>query len=330
MSLGDESSTSIYSFLQSQVVDKHKLIVRQTERETAQGPVYHAVDGGGHPTLLIPLDAAAIPSIEWENKLVSLSTRIIEVDGSPSNFLILQCLSDRVQSQFGHIVDDILDAVEHNSNDAAIVARKTLERWKELLREDRPRMLGVSELTGLYGELHFLDQLVFHHGPSALVCWTGPFGNRHDFEFPRDSVEVKATTGSNTMSVTFHGTRQLDYDPGQKLSVVVYQIERIPQGTSVPMLLERLIDAGVPRVELFERMEMVGYYEQDAVHYAPIQFNILGTKVVAVNSSFPRITRQTIATPSMLDSISRLQYSVDIGPLAGCNLSLDGLLGDVK
>lgn len=328
MSFETEPSSSIYSLLQSQLSVKNKLIVRKTHMETFHGPIYHAIDGSGHPTLLIPLGGESMPSIEWENKLVSLSTRTIDVDGVPTIFLTLQCLSERVHTQFGHIVDDILDTIRPGTSDAAVVTRKTLERWKELLREERPRILGVSELTGLYGELYFLDELVFQHGPAALSCWTGPFGNRHDFEFEGTSVEVKTTTSSNTMSVTFHGVSQLEYD--HELFVVVYQIERVGQGISIPILLERLFDRGVPRVELFERLTKVGYYEQDAVHYSSVQFNIMGCKTVAVNLDFPRITRETVLDSSMLDRISMLQYSVDVGPLPSENLSLAELSGFTK
>ena len=324
MTFETEPSNSIYSFLQSQLSIKNKLIVRKSHMETAQGSIYHAVDGNGHPTLLIPLGSSSIPNIEWENKLVSLSTRTIDVDGSSTVFLTLQCLSERVHTQFGHIVDDILDTIQPGSSDAAVVVRKTLERWRELLREERPRMLGVSELIGLYGELYFLDQLVFNHGSDALSCWTGPFGNRHDFEFSGTSIEVKATTSSNTMLVTFHGVSQLEYD--QELFVVVYQIERVPQGRSIPILLEGLFDRGVQRVELFERLKQVGYYEQDAVHYASVQFNVIGSKTVAVDSDFPRITRQTV-DGSILDQISMLQYSVDVGSLPAQSLSLAELSG---
>lgn len=321
----DESSFSIYSYLESQIEEKNKLIVRKFDKETSRGAIYHAVDGSGHPTLLIQIDLESRPTIEWENRLVSFSTRTIDVEGLSLNFVTLQCLDKRVRTQFGHIVDDILESLEPDKGDPATVTRQTLDRWRELLREERPRILGATSLTGLFGELYFLDQLVFHHGPSALAAWTGPLGNRHDFEFIGTSVEVKTTTGSNTMSVTFHGARQLERDEERELYVLVYQIERTPEGVSVPGLLERLFNSGVSRVDLFQKLEMVGYYEQDAVHYSAVRFSVIGTKTVLVGTDFPRITRQTMVNQEILDRISFLQYSVDMGPISSHELPIEGL-----
>ncbi|MFC7861353.1 PD-(D/E)XK motif protein [Arthrobacter koreensis] len=325
MSAFQESSSSIYEYLQSQVSQENKLIVRKADNETRHGSIYHAVDGSGHPTLLIQIDPSSRQTVEWENRLVSLAIRTIRVEGEQENFLTLQCLSERVRSQFGHIVDDILESLESDLDDPAAVTRQTLDRWRELLRDERPRILGQVSLTGLYGELYFLEQLVFHHGPSALSTWTGPFGNRHDFEFKGKSVEVKTTTGSNTMSVTFHGARQLEYAEDGELYIHVYQIERHPAGTSVPALLERLFSSGVNRVDLFHMLEMAGYYDQDAIHYATVRFNAIGTKTVIVDSSFPRITRETMVDPELLDGIAHLQYAVDIGPLSSHDLSFEEL-----
>lgn len=320
-----ESSSAIFSFLQGQVLAPQKLTVRNTDVQTAHGPVVHAIDGNGHPTLLVPVASHPENSIDWQNKLITFGYRTITVAGRPQSFLALQCLAERVRPQFSLLADDILDAVAANPSGADLLTRQTVERWKELLRDDRPRLLGQSQLSGLYGELLFLEQLTFHHGPWVLRSWTGPQGNRHDFEFENASVEVKTTLNNNNMVVAFHGARQLQATSGQPLYVCAYQIENTPQGESIPTVLERLYDAGIDRLDMLRMLEKVGYFESDSGHYAAHRFSVLLTKTLAVDNAFPRITHETMPAPGMLDGISALQYSVDLGPLDAVDVALEEL-----
>ncbi|MEC5191729.1 MULTISPECIES: PD-(D/E)XK motif protein [unclassified Arthrobacter] len=320
-----ESSNSIFSFLQGQVPAPHKLTVRNTDVLTEHGPVVHAIDGNGHPTLLVPVASQPENSIDWQNKLVTFGYRTITVAGKQQAFLALQCLAERVRSQFSLLADDIMDAVAADPGKADRLTRQTVDRWKELLRDDKPRLLGQSQLSGLYGELLFLEQLAFHHGPWALRSWTGPQGNRHDFEFENASFEVKTTMSNNNMIVGFHGARQLEATDGLPLYVAAYQIERTPQGDSIPTVLERLYDSGIDRLDMLRLLEKVGYFESDSGHYAAHRFLALSSKTLAVGSDFPRITRETMPMPGMLDGISALQYSVDLGPLAAVDIPLEEL-----
>lgn len=320
-----ESSSSIFSFLQSQAPAPQKLTVRNTDLRTPLGPIAHAVDGSGHPTLLVPVAVRAENVIDWQNKLVSFGYRTFTVAGKSQSFLALQCLAERVRPQFSLMADDILDAVAADPDRAELSTRQTVERWKELLRDDRARLLSQSQLSGLYGELLFLEQLAFHHGKWVLRSWTGPQGNRHDFEFQSASFEVKTTLNNNNMTVAFHGARQLEATNGRPLFVAAYQIESTPQGESIPSLLERLFAFGIDRLDMLRMLEKVGYYESDAGHYAAWHFSVLDTKIVAVDDDFPRITYDTFPVAGMLDRILALQYSVDLGPLDAIEVALEEL-----
>lgn len=320
-----EPSSAVFSFLESQVLAPSKMTIRTTDVQTAHGPVVHAIDGSGHATLLVPVAPRAENSIHWQNRLVDFGYRTIAVAGKPQTFLALQCLAERVRPQFSLLADDILDAVTAEPGEADLRTKQTVERWQELLRDERPRLLGRDQLCGLYGELLFLEQLAFHHGSWVVKSWTGPYGNRHDFEFANASFEVKTTLSNNGIVVTFHGERQLDTTSGLPLYIAAYQIESTPQGESVPSVLERLFQHGVSRLELLKLLEKVGYFESDSGHYAAHRFSVLLTKTLAVNNEFPRITQDTMAQPSMLDRITKLQYSVDLGPMDGVEIALENL-----
>lgn len=320
-----EPSNVIFEFLQGQAPEVNKLTVRSTGTSTRYGEVAHAIDGRGNFTLLVPVGPRDEESIDWQNRLVSFGYRTIRVQGSPQTFLALQCLSDRVSTQFCLLADDILDAVSVNPEDADRVTKETVGRWRDLLREDRPRLLSKSQLAGLYGELLFLEELVFHHGDRALKSWTGPLGNRHDFEFANASFEVKTTAQNNGMVVSFHGVRQLQATEDLPLYVVAYQVERTPQGETIPAVLQRLYSSGLNRLELLSLLETVGYCEADSGHYASDRFGVLATKTIPIGPTFPRITHETVTMPGILDGIVALEYSVDLSPFQPVDVSLEDL-----
>lgn len=311
----EESSGSIFGYLQGQVPAVNKLTIRNTEIVTPHGSPVHAIDGNGSPMLLVPVGGGSKNALDWQNKAITFGYRVLKSSESDETFLALQCISPKLLPQFSMMVDDVLDSIRKRPEDADIATRQTVERWRELLRDHKGPLLSASQLAGLYGELTFLQQLAGEHAASALSAWTGPQGNRHDFEFANASVEVKATTNHNNMVVSFHGSRQLEKTEQSPLYVSAYQIESTPTGQPISALLQRLYDTGLSRLDLLGRLQRLGYFEADSEHYAEHRFQVLSTKVFEVDNDFPRITHDTLVDPLMLDMISGLQYSVDLGHL---------------
>jgi hypothetical protein len=318
----EESSGSIFGYLQGQVPAINKLTIRNTEIDTPHGSPVHAIDGNGSATLLVPVGGGSKNALDWQNKAITFGYRVLNEE----TFLALQCIAPRLLPQFSMMVDDVLDSVRKRPEDADLATRQTVERWREMLRDHKGPLLSSSQLAGLYGELTFLEQVAHGYASTALSAWTGPQGNRHDFEFFNAAVEVKATTNHNNMVVSFHGSRQLEKTEQSPLYVVAYQIENTPTGQSISALLQRLYDAGVSRLDLLSRLQCVGYFEGDSEHYGEHRFQVLSTKVFEVEDDFPRITHDTLVDPLMLDMISGLQYSVDLGHLTAVDVRFEDLV----
>lgn len=322
----EESSGSIFGYLQGQVPAINKLTIRNTEIDTPHGSPVHAIDANGSATLLVPVGGGSKNALDWQNKAITIGYRVLKISGNEETFLALQCISPRLLPQFSMMVDDVLESIRKHPEDADIATRQTVERWREMLRDHKAPLLSASQLAGLYGELTFLEQVARGYASSALSAWTGPQGNRHDFEFLNASVEVKATTNHNNMVVSFHGSRQLEKTEQSPLYVVAYQIESTPTGQPISALLHRLYDAGVSRLDLLSRLQSVGYFEGDSEHYREHRFQVLSTKIFEVEDDFPRITHETLVDPLMLDMISGLQYSVDLGHLTAVDLQFGDLV----
>lgn len=288
------------------------------------GEVVHAIDAQGFPSLMVPVAEKERKGIDWQNKIITFGYRQMRISGKDRTFLVLQCTSSRLLPQFSLLADDVLEAVASNPNEADKATRSTLERWKEMLRDTQSRLLSDEKLVGIYGELLFLEQLTMHHGVEALSTWTGPQGMRHDFELVDASFEVKTTTNHNNLSVTFHGSRQLEQTDGLPLYIVVYQIEKSLNGVSVPALLQRLYDRGLDRLEILRQVGLLGYAEEDSGHYADKRFTELSHKALEVTRDFPQLTSLTVPS-SVLSQIGSLNYSVDLGPLPASDIAFETL-----
>ena len=70
-------------------------------------------------------------------------------------------------------------------------------------------MLSGNEVIGLFGELIVLEHLLNTHSKELFDNWVGPMGNRHDFEFPMNSLEVKTTANIANNEIQVNGLSQI-------------------------------------------------------------------------------------------------------------------------
>jgi len=321
-----ESSASVFEFMVQETSAQGKFRVRDSGIACNQGAVLHAVDSQGRPTLLVPLESVSDGYVGWHSKALALQFKELDVEGQLVPFLVLQCLDTKLRNQFGLLSDDVLEGIEQNPEAGLNVATSTVDRWRRLFEDGAGGLLGQAQLAGLFAELVFLERLVENHGPTALAAWQGPFGNRHDFVFDGLSVEVKATTNHNNMVVSIHGGKQLLAPEGKALYVHALQLERTPTGASVPDKVQSLIDQGISRFDLLTSLKEPGYQDSDSEAYANIRFTSLQEMTVLVDSNFPRITPETVRPSEMIDQISNISYSVDLGQLLGVDLDVSSLV----
>ena len=155
-----------------------------------------------------------------------------------------------------------------------------------------------------------------------MSAWQGPKGNRHDFVFADCSIEVKATTNHNNMVVTIHGGRQLAAPDQGDLYLRALQMERSPNGTSVPGKIRELIELGVSRLELLTVLSGARYSDADSSAYEGLKFTTLSENSYLVDASFPRITAETLFPSGTIERLGNISYSIDLGHMEKINLDL--------
>ncbi|MBT2548090.1 PD-(D/E)XK motif protein [Arthrobacter sp. ISL-65] len=317
-----EPSASVFDFLAKDVSAAGSFHSRKSGISAADGEVLCAVDASGRPTVLVPVGTPKGGPLDWHSKSLSLQTLELAVDGAQRPFVILRCVDPKLHHQFGLLADDVLDAIEVDPERASRAVSATLDRWRNLFEAERGALLGPAQLAGIMAELTVLHELVKFHGPHALSAWQGPKGNRHDFVFEDCSIEVKATTNHNNMVVTIHGGRQLASPDLGDLYLRALQMERSPNGKSVPDKVGELIALGISKVELLTVLNDAHYSDADSPAYEAFRFTTLSENSYLVDEGFPRITAETLFPSGMIDRLGNISYSIDLGHMAEIDLDL--------
>jgi hypothetical protein len=274
--------------------------------------VLFALDSHGLRHLLIPArEDLAIDSDEKSGG-VHISARDLLDDGVKSRFVDVACLKDHVADVFSHLADEILEELARNPGRPATVARRVLNRWRELLDRDRPGILTQDELTGLFGELWILKSLVAED-PSALGAWTGPQGSRFDFQRAGVALEVKTTTSQHSLLVQIHGVEQLDPPIGGTLYMATVSVERtVGVGHSVPSLIAEIRVLGVDNLEFSSKLREIRYADYDQRYYADLRFTVRAVRVFKVDAEFPRIIGSSFCAGELPAGVSSLRYTIDL------------------
>lgn len=284
---------------------------------TEQGPICLLRDATGAPAGVFPCE---------ENPVLvdSFSTRGFKVEhvtfpNSMTNRGILVTARSRaVEQQFTHLMQDLFDHVA-DSVEPSKQIRDRLSSWRELFGGRPGEPMSPSAQLGLLAELHLLERAIDSMGQAAIGAWhvQGQATSRLDFLSATGAVEVKATTGAESLNVTIHGFNQLAIDD-RPLGLLVERFEADPAGDSIVLALGRIRDkSGIDVAALEDPLEALGYSDQHSEAYAVFRWRSVQVKYLEVDDDFPRITPSSIVPPSAADFISHVQYGVNVGPLPG-------------
>jgi hypothetical protein len=314
--LSQDASKSIFDLLKRLGADKSEFRVRDTGLELIGSPVQHAIDAQGRPALLVPLAVDELDVIDAESKAVTLRTFELSSGGSTVRYLVVRCELAALEPQFSLLTDDMLRVLSAVPREPGRACLMTLERWRALLEPANELLLSVTAQLGLIAELHVLERLAEVGFDAVVNLWTGPDASRHDFTGATCAIEVKATTGRDSFEVGIHGDRQLDDPLVGQLYLFAEQFETSPAGESVVEVVDRMLTLSHGSQTLLSKLGQVGYRVDDGPAYVDTRFSLVRRKLLLVDAAFPRIVRGSMKDPRVLDLLKKVQYSVDVGPMA--------------
>jgi hypothetical protein len=214
---------------------------------------------------------------------------------------------------FGAFLDELLKSIEEGKGVLLEEIKNLLEKWKNMLSLDTEKVMSLSSVIGLFGELLLLDYLVNGKKIATLDNWVGPNGNRHDFEFLQHSIEVKSTTVKNGNDIQLNGVTQLESYPGKTVTILRIKLEIEPNGVSLPQLIKKIMQANSINLEKFkEKLLKVGYQNDKEDHYRKLCFQPIEFQIIPVDSKFPRITAKSLLDIDPAARIRDVEYVVNV------------------
>ena len=245
---------------------------------------------------------------------------------SPETDVELILLADSYREIFDRLILDLIEAAGEAEDEPSGVSRflQRLASWQHLLRVLVPGGLSRKDQQGLWGELWVLREVI---GPiigtvRATQAWQGPLGDDQDFHIGRTAIEVKTRSIRNNDRLIIASERQLEVPEDIALVIVAISLDlRIGHGETLPEMVGRVreitSDAGCLHL-LNDRLENIGYVDEDADLYANVGYTVLESSVLRVSEGFPRIVSRRLQS-----GLSHVSYSISTNAVTP--FEIDGL-----
>lgn len=239
------------------------------------------------------------------------TARVTSEAGEDIHAVQVRCLDSRLNEVFFKFLEDVVEALAAGQSISGALA-STANEWRSLLAVAKAG-ISRSSLHGLFGELCILRTLAKVLPADALRIWTGPEGGRHDFVGHDTSMEVKTSSLQNRQAVTIHGLRQLDPAEGSELHLAVVEVDPHPQGQLVDEVVDDIIDLGVERTALREKLATLGFVP-GMPGSGEDRFSLVSTKIWAIRDNTP-VLRRSALPEAVVNAVSDVRYSLDLAAL---------------
>lgn len=282
--------------------------------------VLQACDPEGKRHLLVPT-TESYPGEDKKSRGVQIIyTQLEAIPGRRQRFVDIACLDILHNDLFSVLVEDILEKLDTEESTPSRKCASLLNEWRQLFSHEVGDKMGLETLTGLFGELQFLDQIV-QTNPAALDNWTGPQKDRHDFTCSGGAVEVKTSRIRSGRFVTIHGVDQLVPPQDSRLDLCFVKVEIVRKGgQSIPDLVETIARRGIDRAAFDRALRDCKYFTADADLYSGFHFIPIETRFYRVDDAFPALVPSALATGQLDQRIQKVSYTLDLSGEAPASL----------
>jgi hypothetical protein len=242
--------------------------------------------------------------------------------GKVNQFIDIICTYSSYLEEFTEIIKEITEAIIDKGDLPLIAVNRIIKNWVSFWSKQRREILTEEEQIGLICELLILQKLCQINPSLSLKSWTGPLGEKYDFNFTNLAIEVKGTRSSKRIHI-INGLDQLSTPRDKQLAFISFLLisSDNPASINLPFLIESLKDMyfnNKPEltIKFYELISNAGYNPIYSEEYKKFNVEILESTVYEVNSEFPRLTSDMLIEP-LSPRVSSVKY----------NLSLEGLKG---
>lgn len=270
--------------------------------------------------VFFPVESAEDTSLPLRLTGIELAERqVMLVDGTPRLYLDLGSTS-AYESMFTTVAREVAHAVAAEGREPRKAALQTIRRWQTFWKRPRGAELNRPEQIGLFGEVWLLAELIRALGVEVVERWTGPNGERHDFQGPATHLEVKATE-KETPVFRISGLDQLQPAEDRALGLVAVMV-REETGAAESLVtavraVEKLLEGHVVELEMFrQKLLDVGYRAEREEEWGRLRLLVRSVEVYLVDDRFPRLTPESFTTGMVPPGVVRVEYDVDLSAFA--------------
>lgn len=214
---------------------------------------------------------------------------------STKKYLVFENLDGKMENAFIAFSVTIISNLKNCDTDS-----KTLFQIEQILKDYKDffsfkKNIDKKDEQGLIAELDYLNRLIDKLSEKAVINWTGPEKNKHDFTFPDEAIEIKSTLNEEQSIVTISNENQLDIGKLKGLKLKLYVFNENSAGETVDFYINRiykkLISFEVKKIFIAK----ICMYKINPLEYKGIyKFNIESIKSYQVDDNFPRINKSNI------------------------------------
>lgn len=300
--------------------------------QTSEGSVYCGIDSVGYRHLFLQVTNEASVIEDKASDGVRVRRHPLVENGKAISCADIICSKKHINQSFARLAEDVVSEVQRKSHSSGKAGHAVLERWREILRAGRTHLIPEQEITGLFGELYYLDKLISIN-PACTCLWTGPEMHYHDFSGLNVALEIKSSLSRTGRTYKISSISQLFTQPAKKLFFAGVKLEKsVTAGKSLPALIDEIMGKTTDPVLLLEKLEKIGYSVQDAEAYADKLFTVTEDHMYRVDDSFPRIIPSSFIGGAMPGGITRLEYEIDLAgtsPAPISSLEVENTLEDL-
>lgn len=277
------------------------------------GSVVLARDSDGLGNALVPVNPTTVDFPRWTRRGIDASVEKMMYRRSIGYYIRVRCTARGADEAFVSMATDIVRQLAIAGRATGEVVLATLENHASIF-DRASSVVSPEKLIGLMGELLLLRDLSASNR-DAVRHWSGPAGGHHDFEFPYDAVEVKTRLASSQGLIHINGVEQLESAAGIQLWLVTRELVESESGESPAHVIRQLLEIGVGREALQDRLGMLGIVLDDP-QLATRRYVARAAVVFSVAAGFPRIVQGSFAQSEIPAGVERIDYNLRVAALA--------------
>jgi hypothetical protein len=237
-------------------------------------------------------------------------------------FLIL---NDKEEWQiFYTLCEDLISITHKYDNDEAMISAVEirLQRWQQLLKQDRNQDMSLERQMGLFSELLCLKDIVLPEVgiEQSIVSWVGADFDKQDFLLDNAIIEVKSYRTSKSPIVHISSLQQLHSDK-EPLFLLTYGLTQSENGLSINNLVDEineLIENTSTEVKDLFNNKLVEYGFIPEIIKTPFyKFIVDKNRIYFVSDEFPKILpcnikSQIIDVKYTIDLLQCYEYEIEV------------------